>query len=66
MKFWPSDSYYKRSDWKLWLSERFSEALNLSYEIKKKMHAAEGYKNGSKLKYIHPPMALSKIFNSFI
>ena len=27
MKFWPLNPYYKRSVWKTWLSERFSEAL---------------------------------------
>ena len=27
MKFWPLNPYYKRSDWKTWLAERFSEAL---------------------------------------
>ena len=26
MKFWPLNPYYKRFDWKTWLSERFSEA----------------------------------------
>ena len=26
MKFWPLNSYYKRSDSKVWLAERFSEA----------------------------------------
>ena len=25
------------------------------------MHAAEAYKNGAKLNYVHPPMVLSKI-----
>ena len=24
------------------------------------MHAAEAYKNGAKLNYVHPPMVLSK------
>ena len=27
VKFWPLNTYYKRSDWKTWLAERFSEAL---------------------------------------
>ena len=27
IKFWPLNSYYKRSDWKIGLSERYSEAL---------------------------------------
>ena len=27
MKFWPLHPYYERSDWKTWLSERFSEVL---------------------------------------
>ena len=27
MKFWLLKSYYKRSNWKIWLAERFSEAL---------------------------------------
>ena len=27
MKFWPLNPFHKRSDWKTWLSERFSEAL---------------------------------------
>ena len=36
-------------------TERFSEALDLSFEIKK-IHAAEADRNGVKLNYVHPPM----------
>ena len=35
MKFWPLNSYYKRSDWKIWLAERFSEALTSKLWSKK-------------------------------
>ena len=34
-KFWPSNPYYRRSDWKTWLSERFSEALTSKLWSKK-------------------------------
>ena len=50
MKFWPNP-YYKRSDWKTWSAERFSEALT-SKLWNKKIHAAEAYRNGAKLNYI--------------
>ena len=36
MTFWPLNSYYKRSDWKTWLAERFSEALTFKLWNKKK------------------------------
>ena len=54
MKFWPLNSYYKRSDWKIWLAERYSEALTSKLWNKKKIHAAEAYRNGAKLNYVHP------------
>ena len=44
--FWALNSYYKRSNWKIWLAERFSKAL--SFEIKE-IHATESYRNGVKL-----------------
>ena len=53
MKFWPLNPYYKRSDRKTWLSERFSEALT-SKLWNKKIHAAEAYRDGAKLNYIQP------------
>ena len=66
MKFWPLNSYYKRSDSKVWLAEDFLKLKKLSFEIKKKIHVAEAYRNGVKLNYVHPHMALSKIFNRSI
>ena len=54
MKFWPLNPYYKRSDWKTWLAEKFSEALTSKLWKKKKIHAAEAYRNGVKLNHIHP------------
>ena len=53
MEFWPWNSSYKRSDWKIWLAERFSEALT-SKIWNKKIHAAKAYRNGAKLNYVHP------------
>ena len=53
MKLWPLNPYYKRSNWKTWLSERFSKALT-SKLWNKKLHVAEGYRNGAKLNYVHP------------
>ena len=58
-KFWPLDPYYKRSDWKIWLAERFSEAVTSKLWNKKK----QVYRNGAELNYIHQPMVLSKIFD---
>ena len=44
-----------RSDWKTWLSKRFSEALTSKlWNIKKKIHATEAYQNGAKLNNVHP------------
>ena len=60
-KLWPLDPYYKRSDWKTWLSERSSEPLKS--KLWKKIHAVEVYQNRVKLNQIHPPMDLSKIFS---
>ena len=56
MKYWPLNSYYKRSDWEIWLAERFFEVLTSNLWNKKKIHTAEAYRNGVKLDYIHPPM----------
>ena len=41
MKFWTLNPYYKRSDWKTWLSERFYEALTNKLWIKKKYMLAK-------------------------
>ena len=65
MKFWPLNPYYKRSDWKTWLAESFSEAPTSSFKIKK-IPAAEVCWNGAKLNYVHPPMVFSKIFDRSI
>ena len=54
VKVWPLNPYYKRSDWKTWLAERFSEALTYKFG-NKKIHTAEAYWNGVKLNYIHSP-----------
>ena len=53
MEFCRLNPYYKGSDWKTWLSERFSEALTSKLWNKKK-HAAEDYRNGVKSNYVHP------------
>ena len=38
MKFWPLNPYYKRSDWKTWPSQIFSEALTFNlWKNNKKM-----------------------------
>ena len=67
MEFWPLNFYYKRSGWKIWLAEKFSEALTSKpWNKQKKIHAAEVYRNGVKLNYVHYPMVLSKIFNRSI
>ena len=55
MKFWFLNPSYKRSDWKIQLTERFSEALTSKPWNKKKIHTAEAYRNWAKLNYIHPP-----------
>ena len=52
MKFWALNLYYKQSNWKTWLSERFSEVL--TSELWKKIHAAKAYRNRAKLNYTHP------------
>ena len=65
MKFWPLNPYYKRSDWKTWLAESFSEAQHLSFKIKKKPNA-KACRNGAKLNYVHPSMVSSKIFDRSI
>ena len=36
MKFWALNSYYNRSDWKIWQVQRFSEALTSKLYNKKK------------------------------
>ena len=59
MTFRPLNSYYKRSDWETCLSERFSEAQT-SKLWNKERHAAEVYRNGAKLNYIHPPRFYQK------
>ena len=58
IKFWPLNPYYKRSDWKIWLSERFSEAVT-SKHWDKKIHPAKPW-NGAKLNYVHPPFGFIK------
>ena len=60
MKFWPLNSYYKRSIWKMWLAKSFSEALASKLWNKKKIHAAEAYRNEVKLNYVHPPYSFIK------
>ena len=65
MKFWPLNPYYERSDWNIWLSERFSEALT-SKLWNKEMHGAGAYTNRVKLNYVEPPMVLIKIFGGSI
>ena len=52
--FWPLNPYYKRCNLKTWQSERYSEALTSKLWSKKTIHAAEAYKNGAKLNYVHP------------
>ena len=64
MKFWPLHPYYKRSNWKTWPSERFSEVLTSKLWNKKNTYKA--YRNGAKLNYIHSPMVLSKFFDRSI
>ena len=39
MKFWPLSPCYKRSNWKTWLSGRFSEALTSKFSNKKEILA---------------------------
>ena len=59
IKFWPLNPYYKKSNWKTCLSKRFSEAVSPKL-WHKKIHAAEAYRNGEKLKYyVHPGFYLS-------
>ena len=41
MKFWPLNPSYKKSDWKTWLSERFSEALTTKFWNKKQYFLAK-------------------------
>ena len=50
----PLNPYYKRCNLKTWQSERYSEALTSKLWSKKTIHAAEAYKNGAKLNYVHP------------
>ena len=66
MKFWPLNPYYKRSNWKTWLSERFFETLTSKLWNNKKIHAAEAYRNGPKLNYVHLPKVLSKMLDRSI
>ena len=66
MTFWPLNLYYRRSDWGTWLSETFPEALTSKLWNKKKIHAAEAYRNGAKLNYVNPPKTLSRIFDRSI
>ena len=66
MKFWPLNPYHKRSDWKTWLTESFSEAPTSKLQNNKKIPAVEACRNGAKLNYVHPPMVLSKIFDRSI
>ena len=54
IKFWPLNPYYKRSDWKTELAERFSEVLTSKLWNKKNIHTAKAYWNRAKLNYIHP------------
>ena len=49
MKFWPLNPYYKRSDWKTWLAERFSEALTSKLWNKKNTCCQSLRRNGAKL-----------------
>ena len=56
MKFWPLKSEYKRSNWKIWLAERFSEPLTSEF-LNKKTHAAKAYKNEVE---VHPSMVYQK------
>ena len=51
--------YYKRSDWKTWLSERFSEALTGKL-WNKKNKGYRAFRNGVKLNYIEPPYGFIK------
>ena len=66
MTFWPLNPYCKRSNWKTWLSERFSEAVTSKLWNNKKIHPSKAYRNGAKLNYAHLAMALSKIFDRSI
>ena len=65
MKFWPLTSYYKRSNWKTWLSERSSEALT-SKLWNKKNTCCRSLQKWSEIELYSPPMVLSKTFNRSI
>ena len=51
LKFWPLNPCYKRSDWKNWVSERFSEAWTFKLWNKRNACCCEACRNGVKLNY---------------
>ena len=53
MKFWPLNSYYKRSDWKTWLADRFSEGLTSKLWNKKKNRCYWSLQKSSKCVKLH-------------
>ena len=65
MTFWPLNSYYKRSSWKIWLSERSSEALT-SKLWNKKNTCYRSLQKWSEIELYSPPVFLSKSFNRYI
>ena len=44
----------------------FLKLQHLSFKMKKKLPAAEAYRNGAKLNYVHPRMVLAKVFKRSI
>ena len=59
MKFWPLNPYYKRSDWKTWLAERFSEALT-SKLWNKKNTCCRSLQKWSEIELCSPPYGFIK------
>ena len=65
MKCWSLSLYYKRSDWKSWLSERFSETL-ISKLRNKKNTCRRSLQKWSNIELYSSPMVLLKIFDRSI
>ena len=59
MKFWPLNPYYKRSDWKTLLAERFSEVLTSKLWNKKNTYCWSLSK-WSEIELYSPPYCLIK------
>ena len=56
VKFWPLNPYYRRSDWKIWLAEGFSEALTSNLLNKKNIYTfCQSLQKWSEIELYSPP-----------